>query len=171
MFSKKKKLGGAKQKLENARKMRDAGYYDVDTKRSASGRKDIGGQSQYPSQTYYVAVVYVLSVIIAIMINSYGVNPLNGVHITGISILDQFITGAEKLHLTGNAQNDELITIFARGAAFFFLAGIAPIIAALLEMTFLKYRVMPLVTCWFFLVLLLLFNLEGHNIIHFFQSI
>ncbi len=172
MFKKKtKRLVGANQKLENARKMNAAGYYDVDTHHGSASRKNAGGQAQYPSQTYFVAVIFVLSVVIAIMINSYGVNPLNGAHITGISLIDQFITGTGHLQLTGSAQNDELITIFARGTAFFLMAGIVPIIAALLEVSFLQYRVRPWVTCWFFLVVLMLFHLEGHNIIHFFQTI
>ncbi len=165
MFNKKKQPAGASEKVENARRMIKEGYFDVNAPSKG------GGKASYPSQTIPVAAIYFIAIVISIVISSNNANPLSGLHITGIPALDSFITGTNTLGVTGNPQEDNLISIFAPGTALFFLAGFAPIIAALLERLLLKYKVMPLIICWFVIMAAMLAGFEGHNIATFFNSI
>ncbi|MBU6474670.1 MAG: hypothetical protein KGL10_00235 [Alphaproteobacteria bacterium] len=156
---------GAQEKIENARRMREAGHFNVDIH-----GKNIGSDTPYPSQTIPVTLIYAVAIIISMIVSDNGANPLSGMHLTGIHDIDNFVTGTGNTAFTGDPNEDHLISIFARGTAFFLLAGAAPLAAALLEHLLFKKRVMPLILCWGVIITAMLFYFFGVGVVSFFKS-
>jgi hypothetical protein len=141
MFEKTKIPSGAKGKLDLAKKMRESGHYNDD---NGGG----GGDTRYPSQTVAITLIFALAVILGFLLTGGSSNPLAGTHFTGISSVDNFITGSDIATFTADPDQNKVLTIFGRGAAFFVLAGIIPLISLVLERLFFRQKVMPLVVCW-----------------------
>ncbi len=131
--------------------MRASGRYNVNEKG--------GGETRYPSQTIAITIIYVLATVLAMRLTDNKSNPLSGMHFTGISSFDNFVTGGDIAHFTGDPDEDRLFTIMGRGLAFFALAGFVPFITLVLEKLLFSKRVMPLVLCWGVTVVLMLIYL------------
>lgn len=140
---------GAREKIEAARKLREAGRYNINM---SSGGDDI----RYPSQMIPVAVVYGLATILAMLLTDSASSPLSGLHLTGVSSIDHFVTSTDIATITGDRDEDRLFTVLGRGAAFFVLTGLVPGIAYVIERFFFYKRVMPLIICWGVIVAVML---------------
>ena len=152
-FGKKKIPAGATEKIELAKKMRAEGRYNVN-------QKGGGGETRYPSQAVPIAIVYVFATLLSALLTSSGSStPLSSMHFTGISSIDNVISGTDIVSFVGNEDEDRLFTILGRGLAFFILSGIVPLIAFVAENLFFKKTVMPLVICWSVIIILMIFYL------------
>jgi len=153
MFGSKSKIpAGARDKIEQAKKMKDQGYF-------ADRRSEGGGDVRYPSQTVPVAIIFALSVILGFLLTGNSSNPLTGMHITGLPNVDSFITGSDITSFTSDPDQNKVITIFLRGGAFFALAGLVPLIAFVFERLFFHKRILPLVICWAVTLILMIMYL------------
>lgn len=156
---------GAKDKLAIAKQMREAGRYNINQQGS--------GSFKYPSQAAIVAVIYVLSTVLAMLLTDAKSNPFASLNLTGNHAIDQFIGGTDIHSFTGNADEDRLFTILGRGAVFFIISGLVPLISFALEKVFLYKRVQPLLICWGVIITALLLNLAVPlgDIISFFKDL
>jgi hypothetical protein len=164
-FGKTKIPTGARAKIELAKQMRAAGRYNVN--------QQGGGDTRYPSQTIAITLIFALAVILAFLLTGGSSNPLSGMHLTGISSVDSFVTGSDIPTFTGDPDQDRVITIMGRGLAFFALAGFVPLIAWALEHLFFNKIVMPLVLCWGVIVVMIMLYLfvPADSIAPFFKGI
>jgi hypothetical protein len=142
MFGEKKKKTvpvGALDKFAVAQKMREDAQAEM--------LRKTGGIQELPSQTIPVTIVFVLSVVFALLLTDGGSNPFTGWHPTGIYTIDNILTGKDIASIAGDKDIDHLIVILIRGVAIFFMAGIVP----LFSFIFLRLggkNVTPLVACW-----------------------
>jgi len=163
-FGKKRIPTGATEKIEIARRMREAGRF----KTNQSG----GGDVSYPSQTIPLTIVFVIATILAaILVEGGSSNHLSGLHLTNIPSIDSFVTGADIVSFTSDPDQNKVITIMGRGAAFFILAGIVPLVSFVLEHLFFRKKVMPLIVCWGVTVVMMLFYLCWDSIASLLKSI
>lgn len=165
-FGKKKLPAGAREKIELAKKMRLEGRYNIN-------QKGGGGDVRYPSQAIAITIIYVFTTLLAVLLTGGSGSPLSGMHPTGISSFDNFMTGSDIVSFTGNADEDKLITILGRGIGFLVLSGIIPLIAFALERLFFKNIVMPLVLCWGAIVVIMILYLciPDNSVIPFFKNL
>jgi hypothetical protein len=163
-FGKKRAPVGASEKIEIARRMHASGRHNVNQAH--------GGDGSYPSQTIPVTIVFVLSVIIAAILGEGGGNnPFSGMHLTNIPSVDSFVTGSNVAVFTGDADQDKVLTIMGRGAAFFVLAGIIPLVSFVLEYLLFRKKVMPIIICWGVTVLAMMFYLCWDSIASLLKSL
>lgn len=164
-FGKTKIPTGAREKIESAKKMYATGRYKTNEKG--------GGDTRYPSQTIAITIIFGLSVVLAFLINYNNSSPFSGMHLTGITSVDSFITGSDITSFTGDPDEDRLFTIMGRGAVFFVIAGFIPFLSFVLDRLFFNKRVMPVVVFWGLSMVMLIFYLfiPADGIMPFFKGI
>jgi hypothetical protein len=163
-FGKKRIPTGATEKIEIARRMREAGRF----KTNQAG----GGNVDYPSQTIPITIVFVIATLLATILTEGGSNnPLSGMHLTNIPSVDSLVTGSNMATFTGDADQDKVLTIMGRGAAFFVLAGIVPLVSFVLERLFFRKKVTPFIICWGVTVVMMLLYLCWDSIASLLKSL
>ena len=148
MFERKKKetkIIGAREKIELAKRIKKASkanvYFD-------------NNEVKIVSQTVPVAVIFMVSVVLALFLTDKGGSAFFGGFSTGFYELDLLLVGPGIPSLIGDADINRVLVIFIRGFAYFLLTGLAPLIAFLFIKIIGKNRMNPIVACWLFISIL-----------------
>lgn len=157
-----KKPIGAMEKLELAKKMREAGRHNVN---KLSG----GGHVSDPSPVIPATLIFVFATILAAIVTENKTNPLAGHDFTGVTFIDNIVSNNGIVPVTGDPDQDRLITIVGRGLAFFLIAGIPSLLALIGDRLGLRKHMTPYVLCWGGMVLFMLFYYATDSLISFFK--
>ncbi len=143
---KKPTLIGANDKLELAKRIREASKANMQFKQ---------GKTLTANQTVPIVVIFAVSVALAFFLTDKGGSMFFGGLSTGFYKLDLLLMGPGIPSLIGDVEMNRVLVIFIRGFAYFLLTGLAPFIAFLFINVTGKNSVNAMVACWLIICIML----------------